>query len=118
MSDPIRDYLNAGREFQERKTAAATMTKLLYDAVSLIRSNPGQFIAMHYELSLPSGQQFMRNIPRVDMGSWPDAAQVRSMLAEFHKAYLRMHQAWETIPSADRSGPGLTAPPRSLSLPI
>jgi hypothetical protein len=115
MSDPITEYREAFRSYENVRASAHRMINFMHDAAAMLRLNPAYFMYQQYGLPLPPAHQPSQGARSFDMSAWPDAQQLQTVLSDWRKAFAKLHATWEAIPQSDRTGPGLSAPPQMLS---
>jgi hypothetical protein len=116
MADPIRNYLDALKAYEQERLKARKLTGLICQVASVIQFNLPDFVALTYGLSLPAvARDRIRSgdkSTQIDMGEWPDAEMLRMTLADWHSAFLKLRDAWDVIPEDDQKG--MKEPPPTL----
>jgi hypothetical protein len=117
MSDPIRTYLDASNSCDIARTNAKNMIELIAAVSSALNYKLPDFLALKYGLSvsMPGRDRFRldNSSSLIAMETWPSADQIRTVLAEWHTAFLALHEAWRNVPGLDQKG--MREPPRALS---
>jgi hypothetical protein len=116
MSDPIRDYLDALKAYEQERLKARKLTGLICQVANIVQYNLPDFISVSYGLPLPAGARDrfrLADAPaQINMSEWPDAATLRATLTAWHAAFVKLREAWEKIPEDDQKG--MKEPPPTL----
>jgi len=113
MADAISDYQAAVREYEKARKSAAAKIKMIQDVGRALRDQFPSFMGWQYGVDmLPRGKQYDEKA-RFEMRDWPDAEALKSVLLEWHNAFVKLHSAWNAI--GDRAG--LVPPPDRMEVP-
>jgi len=116
MADPIRNYLDALKAYEQERLKARKLTALICQVANVIQYNLPDFVALSFGLSLPpvARDRFRSGdkSAQIDMSEWPDAEAMRITLADWHSAFLKLRDAWDAISEDDQKG--MKEPPPTL----
>jgi hypothetical protein len=110
MSNHVSDYQGAVRAFDSARARALAKIKMIEDVSSALNNHLTAFLGYQYEISMQASQ-YAKKV-KFNMGDWPDAATLKSVLTEWHTAFVKMREAWANVPQDDRVG--LLAPPSDM----
>ena len=114
--DPIRAYLDAVRDYDEKAEKARELIKGIAAVCDALRYHLPEFLSGTYGLSIPreaSGGFRAGPSLQFNMDEWPDKGALRSVIAEWHASFRRLNDAWDKVSEQDRGA--LRHPPRTLS---
>jgi hypothetical protein len=117
MSDPIRTYLDATKNYDEWRLKAKYIIETIYGTGSAMSYKLEDFLALTYSLGIPrpANDRFRRfdDTARIDMKRWPSAEDIHTIMTNWHEAFMQLRQAWTQIPAGDQKG--MKPPPPTLS---
>lgn len=112
MSDPRNDYRDAMQQYENARSAAERVIKLVKAVANGLEYNFPTFLTASFGLVSPGSDRYKVNQFRFDITSWPDRAELTKVLTVWHQAFERAHTAWNQIAEVDR--PTTKPPPAEM----
>lgn len=116
MTDVVKDYQAAMSEFLAAEKAATDRMKLISSVSSVLHSDLPSFMGWQYSEGPrhPHGRTQHDPKAKFEMSSWPTAEDLKSLLLSWHRAHVKLTQAWEAVKAAGATA-ALVEPPASMN---
>jgi len=112
MSDPVKQYQDAMREYEKARSEAGQKIRLIEDVSSALRNGLSAFLFRNYSLPTATRDSYQSSLGRLDMSGWPNSESLKEILTKWHAAFTRLRETWGAIPENDRIG--LKPPPEKM----
>jgi hypothetical protein len=112
VSDPVKQYQDAVREYEKARLEASNKIRLIEDVSSALRHSLPVFLFRSYSLPTATRDSYQSSRGKVDMSAWPNSEALREILTKWHAAFKRLRETWGEIPESDRIG--LQIPPEKM----
>ena len=99
MADPIREYQEAVRLYNEAHQVARARIKIIADVSDALAYKLPSFLGWQYGISVQT-TPYDRNA-KFDMANWPDEATLKSVMLDWHQKFVAMQEAWTRVRQAD-----------------
>ena len=100
--DPIRDYLDARKAFEEATGRVDEIRKVIHDAEAML--GRGYYLST---MTNAGGMGFPAEaygISSIDYKTWPTADEIGQALADWHDGYNALKNTYRAIPGPEQSG--------------
>jgi hypothetical protein len=100
--DPRDDYRDAMEHYARSRDELLEVLKLIRAVANGLEFHIAAFLAANFDIPAPGCEQQPARSVTCDLRAWPDRAELRQLVTQWHQAFSRMHEAWSRMSPADR----------------
>lgn len=94
----VEDYLSAKAAFENFERNLWETAHLIQQVGIALKNQPGRMIFSNTSPGLPMEASMSRDSASFDGSQWKSAAQLQTMLADWHAKHNAMMNAWRSVP--------------------